>query len=137
RKIWYRILQQGGLVVRAIGIKKRFLFSLFAFLLVVILANMFILNVESLFLRIILFAALSGAFLFFINYFMDRYILKPIIELNALAREIAENNLSGSVEFTTKDEFYELGDNINKMLINLRQILQENLESAEKVAQAA
>ncbi|HBR35601.1 MAG TPA: hypothetical protein DD734_13285, partial [Firmicutes bacterium] len=61
----------------------------------------------------------------------------PIYLINKVAEEAAENNLSNEIEINTGDEFTILGQNINRMLQNLRRILQENLEAAEKLVSGA
>ncbi|HBT15823.1 MAG TPA: hypothetical protein DEB05_02570, partial [Firmicutes bacterium] len=61
----------------------------------------------------------------------------PIYLINKVAEEIADNNLSNEIDLSTGDEFTILGTNMNRMIQNLRRILQENLEAAEKLAIAA
>lgn len=107
-------------------------------MLILLLFNIFVIrNIENTFLLVFLSSIFFAGFLFAGNTFLDRFILRPLITINRVTREIAENNLSSKLEFTTKDEFYVLGENMNNMMANLRQILQENLDAAEKVAKAA
>lgn len=124
--------------MRFISVKRRFLLFTTIMVLIILLCNIFIIrNIESTFLMALLSIVFYAGFLYAGSAFLDRFILRPLITINRVTREIAENNLSSRLEFTTEDEFYVLGENMNNMMANLRQILQENLDAAEKVAKAA
>lgn len=123
--------------MKFIGVKQRFLVIAVACFLLTLLTNAFIIKSDNFFLRVVLYLAVFGGFVFVINLFFDKYVISPITIINQITKEIAENNLSSKVEIATGDEFAILGENLNNMMKNLRHILQENLEAAEKVAQAA
>ncbi|NLG84339.1 MAG: methyl-accepting chemotaxis protein [Firmicutes bacterium] len=68
---------------------------------------------------------------------LNRFVLYPIMEFLLLARRMAENDLSLKIEMHTGDEFEDLAQATNAMLKNMRAVLQENLEAAERLALAA
>ena len=120
------------------SIKKRLMIRIVTSLAVVLLlSNLLGVFISSKFIRIILNLLMVGGFLKVAEGFFNEGILKPIYQINKVAEEVAENNLSNEVQVLTSDEFAILGQNINRMLENLRRILQENLEAAEKLTLAA
>ncbi|MCL6548290.1 MAG: hypothetical protein K6T30_05210 [Alicyclobacillus sp.] len=68
---------------------------------------------------------------------LNRFVLHPIMKFLILSRKMAENDLSQTVEMHTGDEFEDLARATNAMLKNMRSVLQENLDAAEKLALAA
>ncbi|NLY90566.1 MAG: methyl-accepting chemotaxis protein [Firmicutes bacterium] len=120
------------------SVKKRILFwILLSLVVLMILSNLLGNFISSLFWRILLNLLLIGAYLKVVEVVFTRRVLEPIYLINKVAEEVAENNLSNEVQITSGDEFTVLGQNINQMLANLRRILQENLEAAEKLMLAA
>jgi methyl-accepting chemotaxis protein len=93
--------------------------------------------IPNMFFKLLLDLVLVGAYLKLVERFFHKGILKPIYLINKVAEEIADNNLSNEIDLSTGDEFTILGTNMNRMIQNLRRILQENLEAAEKLAIAA
>ena len=64
-----------------------------------------------------------------------RRISKPIVELTGLSEKIADGDLTvDKVNVKTKDEIGRLGNAFNKMLDNMRQLIDQALTSARKVA---
>jgi len=68
---------------------------------------------------------------------LERWVISPLRQIAILSKQIAENDLSGELEINSNDEFKILAEMFNKMLKNLRTVLQENLNAAEQVALAA
>jgi len=124
--------------MKVVGIKRRFLLvatgSAGVFYLLIRLLSGIIHNVS---IQYLLQVCVILVFIYLMGKFLDSNVLKPIIILNKVMREISENNLSSKVELKSNDEFAVLGSNMNNMMKNLRRILQDNLDAAEKVAQAA
>lgn len=58
-----------------------------------------------------------------IDFFMGRFITKPIDKLNASAKQMAELDFSAPCEVTTQDEFGQLSASLNTMAENLQQAL--------------
>ena len=75
--------------------------------------------------------------IFLLNLLIGKIILSPIRKFSEFSYQIAENDLSKQLEVFTNDEFASLGHAVNTMLENLRMILQENLQSAERLALAS
>lgn len=120
------------------SVKKHVLFWILLSLIVLLLLSNFLGKViDSLFWKIVCNLLLIGAYLKLVEVVFNRRILEPVYQINKVAEEVAENNLSNEVHITSGDEFSILGQNINQMLANLRRILQENLEAAEKLMLAA
>ncbi len=120
------------------SIKKRILirvfFSCVGLLVLSALTERYI---ASTFLQYLFKIAFLLIYIKLVDASFNKRVLKPIYFLNKIAEQLAENNLSGKVELNTGDEFTILGNNINHMIENLRRILQENLDAAEKLAMAA
>ncbi len=60
---------------------------------------------------------------FGIDFFMDRFITKPMSMLNASAKRMAELDFSAPCDLASTDEFGELSVSLNTMSDNLRQAL--------------
>ena len=58
-----------------------------------------------------------------IDFFMGQFISKPVAELNAAAKRMANLNFSAPCTVSTTDEFGELSDSLNIMSDNLQQAL--------------
>lgn len=123
--------------MKIFSIKQRFLLAAVIALLFFGVASRLIWRAIPGFWSYLIQLVIIGALLYLFNFFLNRYILEPIYIINQLAEEIADNNLSGKAEFTSNDEFFILGNTMNQMIKNMRDILQENLDAAEKVAQAS
>ena len=63
-----------------------------------------------------------------IDYLLGRFISDPIFKIGEMAHRAARLDFSVPCTITSKDEFGELADNLNKMSENL----QETLEKLEK-----
>ena len=123
--------------MKLFSIKQRFLLAAVIALLLFGIASRLIWLTFSGIFPYLLQLVIIGVLLYLFSFFLNRYILEPIYIINQLAEEIADNNLSGRAEFATRDEFFILGNTMNEMMKNMRNILQENLDAAEKVAQAS
>ena len=64
-----------------------------------------------------------------IDFFMGRFITKPIDKLNASAKRMAELDFSAPCDLASTDEFGELSASLNTMADNLQQTL-ARLESS-------
>ena len=67
-------------------------------------------------------AALILAFI--LSYLLTRRVLKPLSQMNAITRDLAEGNFKVRVEVATKDEVGQLGVSFNKMADSLERIEQ-------------
>lgn len=67
----------------------------------------------------------------------QRYILRQVREFVGIARQVAENDLSGRIELQSGDEFQELAEAFNHMTDGIRTVLSDNLASAESLAHEA
>ncbi len=120
------------------SIKKRILIIVSILLVCVLTVSSLIGHfVKSIFFEIVLNLVLIGVFLGLMDKAFNKFVLRSIYLINKVTEEISEHNLSSEVELSTADEFAILGNNINQMIQGLRQILQENLDAAEKLAVAA
>lgn len=71
-----------------------------------------------------------------IGIIFARRISKPIVELTGLSENMAGGDLTvNKVNVRTKDEIGRLGNAFNKMLDNMRQLIEQALTSARKVAE--
>jgi len=124
--------------LKIVGIKRRFLFIATCTALVLYsIVRLFTAMISNAIILYTLQVLVLLLFIFLMGKFLEINVLKPIIILNKVTKEIAENNLSSKIQLDSKDEFAVLGANMNNMMKNLRHILQENLDAAEKVAKAA
>jgi len=64
-------------------------------------------------------------------------LLRPLMRFVVLARKMANNDLSGTINLRTGDEFESLAQATNEMIKSMRVVLMENLEAAERLALAA
>ena len=64
-----------------------------------------------------------------IDFFMGRFISKPVSELNISAKRMAGLDFSAACSLSSKDEFGELSVSLNQMAENLRQAI-SRLEDA-------
>lgn len=62
-----------------------------------------------------------------------RYIIQPIRSLIGATRRIAKGDLEEEVKISTEDEFQEVGDAFNNMMVQLK-ILQEDIKRNERIA---
>ena len=62
-----------------------------------------------------------------LDFFMGRFITKPMSMLNASAKRMAELDFSAPCDLASTDEFGELSVSLNTMSDNLRQALPSNL----------
>lgn len=62
-----------------------------------------------------------------------RYIMQPIKSLIGATKRIARGDLDEEVTISTEDEFQEVGDAFNKMMVQLK-ILQEDIKRNERIA---
>ncbi len=67
-------------------------------------------------------AALGLAFV--LSFFLTRKVLRPLLQMTELTREMASGNFSLRAEVTTKDEMGQLGIAFNRMADGLEQIEQ-------------
>jgi methyl-accepting chemotaxis protein len=71
-------------------------------------------------------------------FLMARLIVRPLHEVVDSAKRIAQGDLTGSaVTIHSQDEVGELGQNINTMHANLRQMIEAIVDNAEHVASAS
>lgn len=69
-----------------------------------------------------------------IDYFMGRFITKPIAKLNASAKRMAELDFSAPFRLASTDEFGELSISLNTMAENLQQALAQRKELADSLS---
>ena len=67
--------------------------------------------------------------IFGIDSLLERYISKPLNEINRTAEQMAKLDLTAYCQIQTKDEFGDLSINLNAMFTNLKETL-EKLETA-------
>ncbi|MDR3541696.1 MAG: ATP-binding protein [Desulfosporosinus sp.] len=73
----------------------------------------------------LIWASLAALVLAFIlSYLLTRRVLKPLSQMNAITRDVAEGNFKVRVEVTTKDEVGQLGFSFNRMADSLERIEQ-------------
>ncbi len=58
-----------------------------------------------------------------LDYFMERFITRPVLKLNASAKRMANLDFSAPCSLVSSDEFGELSASLNAMAENLRQAL--------------
>lgn len=68
---------------------------------------------------------------FVVDFLMERFISKPVSELNRTARRMANLDFSAPCGISTNDEFGELAESLNTMADNLQQSLSK-LEAANR-----
>ncbi|WP_262173756.1 methyl-accepting chemotaxis protein [Saccharococcus sp. Marseille-Q5394] len=66
-------------------------------------------------------------------YFLISRMLKPIARLRSLMDDVAEGDLTVQSDIRTKDEIGQLGENFNKMIANMHDIISVVNQSADNV----
>jgi methyl-accepting chemotaxis protein len=66
-----------------------------------------------------------------------RFITKNIDEVKRLSALMADGDLRASMSVTSKDEFGQMGQNFNKMITNLRNLLHKIIVNSQQVAAAS
>lgn len=95
---------------------------------------------SSLISTVIMLAVLLAAGLVFIVYTIGRLagnIVKPLIELNETAMQLAEGNLDVSINAQTEDEVGDLGRSIEKTVTRLKEYIDYIDEISEVLADMA
>jgi two-component system, OmpR family, sensor histidine kinase BaeS len=73
----------------------------------------------------LIWASLAALVLAFVlSYLLIRRVLKPLSQMNAITRDIAEGNFKVRVDVVTKDEVGQLGASFNRMADSLERIEQ-------------
>lgn len=117
------------------SIKWRLLIGFLAFLIISLIIAF--IPIEELTVKIIISLLFLGGSAFFGSFLLERFLLAPIRQFIIVSNQIAQHDLSQSLDIHTKDEFEILAQTVDEMLRNLRSILQENLDAAEQLALAA
>lgn len=86
---------------------------------------------------VILYIIAFAVIMFLANRINQKFIINPLVQFIILMKKISENDLSNEANVKSNDEFKMLAQSVNAMILNMRNILQENLEAAERVAMAA
>lgn len=60
-----------------------------------------------------------------LSYFFSRKITKPLVQMNAIAKDMSEFNFERKVILSRKDEFGQLGDSLNTLSENLNNTLEK------------
>jgi methyl-accepting chemotaxis protein len=127
-----------GINLRIISSIKGKLLLVLSFFNVILFGILILLPQEQSFIQlIIVFIILMLGFIIVGNFTIQKLIIHPMHQFYELSKAIAENDLSKKVEVATNDEFGALASAFNKMIHNLRVILQENLNAAEQLVFAA
>lgn len=77
------------------------------------------------------------AFAIIIGFFAVRSISLPLGRVNAMLNTLANGDLTGRLDDTSNDEFGELSANINKLIQNLRHLIEGIADRAIQLATAA
>jgi len=67
-----------------------------------------------------------------LSYFISESILNPLRKLRMAANEIKNDNLDYTMEYETRDEFYDVIKEFNEMRQKLKRTLEENLKYEEE-----
>lgn len=84
-----------------------------------------------------LLTIISIALAVIIGYFAVRSISRPLGEVNNMLDTLANGDLTGRLDDSSKDEFGELSGNINKLIQNLRHLIEGIADRATQLATAA
>ncbi|MFA5676408.1 MAG: ATP-binding protein [Christensenellales bacterium] len=85
------------------------------------------LGISTIFREVLLPLVISVAFAFALAFVLSRYIVRPVKDISAGAKELARGNLDWRVKPTTNDEIGELAVSFNKMAEELK--IQEGLRN--------
>ncbi|MFD1347818.1 methyl-accepting chemotaxis protein [Oceanobacillus caeni] len=92
-------------------------------------------KVQQTFILLIISAVVSLGLLVVIGMSVSRLIVKPIVQVSNMAREIANGNLRGEkIEIKNNDEIGDLSSSFNLMRDNLHQVLYKVEQNAEQLA---
>ncbi|RAJ94955.1 HAMP domain-containing methyl-accepting chemotaxis protein [Aliidiomarina maris] len=80
---------------------------------------------------------LSIAFAIGIGYLAVRSISRPLAEVNAMLNTLANGDLTGRLDDSAQDEFGTLATNINKLIENLRRLIEGIADRSTQLATAA
>lgn len=79
--------------------------------------------------------ALAAIVLVFIGIlFYTRFITRNISEVKRISALMAEGNLRQEMAVNSRDEFGQMGQNFNSMIINLRKLLHKIIDNSQQVA---
>ncbi|MFD1170123.1 methyl-accepting chemotaxis protein [Oceanobacillus caeni] len=92
-------------------------------------------KVQQTFILLIISAVVSLGLLVVIGMAVSRLIVKPIVQVSNMAREIANGNIRGEkIEIKNNDEIGDLSSSFNLMRDNLHQVLYKVEQNAEQLA---
>lgn len=92
-------------------------------------------KVQQTFILLIISAVVSLGLLVVIGMSVSRLIVKPIVQVSNMAREIANGNIRGEkIEIKNNDEIGDLSSSFNLMRDNLHQVLYKVEQNAEQLA---
>ncbi|WP_312115646.1 methyl-accepting chemotaxis protein [Brevibacillus reuszeri] len=75
---------------------------------------------------------------FILTWFASGYISKPLVSMASLVKKVAAGDLTGEkIVWKSRDEIGQLGEHVNLMTDNLRQLLSRVSESSAHVASTA
>lgn len=80
---------------------------------------------------------ISVVFAIVVGYFAVRSISLPLAKVNKILNTLANGDLTGRLDDSARDEFGELSGNINKLIINLRELIEGIADRATQLATAA
>ncbi|MCC5880238.1 MAG: methyl-accepting chemotaxis protein [Idiomarina sp.] len=80
---------------------------------------------------------ISIAFAVIIGFLAVRSISRPLGQVNSMLNTLANGDLTGRLDDSSKDEFGELSGNINKLILNLRHLIEGIADRATQLATAA
>lgn len=80
---------------------------------------------------------ISVVFAIVVGYFAVRSISLPLAKVNKMLNTLANGDLTGRLDDSARDEFGELSGNINKLIINLRELIEGIADRATQLATAA
>ena len=86
-------------------------------------------------LMILIFIVILGLLIMvstLLSYFISESILNPLRKLRMAANEIKNDNLDYTIEYETRDEFYDVIKEFNEMRQKLKRTLEENLKYEEE-----
>lgn len=80
---------------------------------------------------------LSIAFAIIVGVLAVRSISRPLADVNAMLNTLANGDLTGRLDDSSNDEFGELSSNINKLINNLRHLVEGIADRSAQLATAA
>ncbi|MEA4846275.1 MAG: methyl-accepting chemotaxis protein [Clostridiaceae bacterium] len=90
---------------------------------------------EAIIANLLFLTAVTIIISILLSFYISGVVSKPVAKLSAVAEKVAEGNLTGEgIHIRNKDEIGDLAQSFNKMLSNLKSVVDKTMQSSYEVA---